>query len=219
MRSETTADMSDSIAPSIATVNAGPSSPCTRLACQVGITKCGNPLGIPPNRVPIVSTGNLKRKTATVAPSMATIGPGMRLETARHSNKTATVQLATSPARGVQVGEATASAFNRNQNSPGTLCKCKPQKSLIWVLAINTAIPFVKPSTTGRGINFTAEPMLVTPNTTSSTPAIIVHMKSPSMPCTATIPEMTTTNAPVGPPICVFDPPSAEIRNPVTMAQ
>ena len=54
---------------------------------------------------------------------------------------------------------------------------------------------------------------------TSSTPAITVHMNSPSTPCTATIPATTTTNAPVGPPICVFDPPSAEIRNPVTIAQ
>ena len=39
------------------------------------------------------------------------------------------------------------------------------------------------------------------------------------MPCLAMIPATTTTNAPVGPPICVFDPPSAEIRNPVTIAQ
>jgi hypothetical protein len=29
----------------------------------------------------------------------------------------------------------------------------------------------------------------------------------------------TTTNAPVGPPICVRDPPSAEMMKPVTMAQ
>ena len=28
----------------------------------------------------------------------------------------------------------------------------------------------------------------------------------------------TTTKAPVGPPICVFDPPKAEISKPVTMA-
>src|SRR6266404_973269 len=150
---------------------------------------------------------------------MATIGPGMRPETARHASITANVPTATSVARNDQVGAAAASAFIRSQNSPGTLCKCNPKKSLICVLAINTAIPFVKPSTTGRGMNFTADPMPVTPSTTSSTPAIIVHMNSPSIPCTATMPEMTTTNAPVGPPICVFDPPSAEIKNPVTTAQ
>jgi hypothetical protein len=32
-------------------------------------------------------------------------------------------------------------------------------------------------------------------------------------------PETTTTKAPVGPPICVFDPPRKEIRKPATMAQ
>lgn len=53
----------------------------------------------------------------------------------------------------------------------------------------------------------------------SITPAIIVHMKSPSIPCFATMPEITTTKAPVGPPIWVIEPPSAEIRNPATTAQ
>ena len=68
-------------------------------------------------------------------------------------------------------------------------------------------------------MNFTADPIPVAPSTTSRIPAITVHMNSPSIPCTATIPATTTTNAPVGPPICVFEPPSAEIKNPVTMAQ
>ena len=36
--------------------------------------------------------------------------------------------------------------------------------------------------TTGRGMNFTAEPMPVTPMMTSSTPAITVHMNRPSTP-------------------------------------
>ena len=87
------------------------------------------------------------------------------------------------------------------------------------MLAISTAIPFVNPITTGRGMNFTPVPSPVTPMITSSTPAITVHMNNPSTPWTATIPATTTTKAPVGPPICIFDPPSAEIRKPVTMAQ
>jgi len=81
------------------------------------------------------------------------------------------------------------------------------------------AIPFVKPTTTGRGKYFTMVPMPVTPSNTSNTPAIIVHINRPSIPCFATMPATTTTKAPVGPPICVFEPPSAEIRNPVTIAQ
>ena len=81
------------------------------------------------------------------------------------------------------------------------------------------AIPFVKPTITGRGKYFTALPIPVIPSSTSITPAIMVHANSPSIPYLAMIPATTTTNAPVGPPICVFEPPSAEITNPVTIAQ
>ena len=150
---------------------------------------------------------------------MAIIGPGIRFETPRHTTITATVHTASSVARHDHVGNAPASTFIRSQNSPGTFARWSPKKSLTWVLAMSTAIPLVKPSTTGRGMNFTADPMPVAPSTTSSTPAIMVHMNRPSRPCTATMPATTTTNAPVGPPICVFDPPKSEIRNPVTTAQ
>ena len=80
-------------------------------------------------------------------------------------------------------------------------------------------MPFVNPTTTGRGMKRTAVPVPVTPRMTSMTPAIIVHMKRPEMPCWATIPETTTTKAPVGPPIWTRDPPSAEMMKPVTIAQ
>ena len=94
-----------------------------------------------------------------------------------------------------------------------------PKKSLSCVLAMTRAMPLVKPITTGRGMNRTAVPVPVNPMTTSTTPAIIVHMNRASTPCSATMPATTTTNAPVGPPICTYDPPSAEMMMPVTMAQ
>ncbi len=80
-------------------------------------------------------------------------------------------------------------------------------------------MPLVKPMTTGRGMNLTAVPMPAMPMIMSRIPPIIVHMKRPSTPWIATMPAMTTTKAPVGPPIWVLEPPSAEIRKPVTMAQ
>ncbi len=89
----------------------------------------------------------------------------------------------------------------RAQKTPGTLSSFNPRKSLICVLAIRMAIPFVKPTTTGRGMYFTAVPNPVTPITISRIPAMTVHMNRPLTPCTATIPATTTTNAPVGPPI------------------
>ncbi len=95
----------------------------------------------------------------------------------------------------------------------------RPKRSRICVLAMRMAIPLVKPTITGRGKYFTAVPMPVTPRRTSRTPAIMVQVKRPSIPYLAMMPETTTTNAPVGPPICVLEPPRAEMMKPVTMAQ
>jgi hypothetical protein len=58
--------------------------------------------------------------------------------------------------------------------------------------------------------------MPVIPNATSRTPAIRVHMNKPSTPWLATMPATMTTKAPVGPPICVRDPPKAEMSPPAT---
>src|SRR5713226_3080693 len=107
----------------------------------------------------------------------------------------------------------------RARNSPGTLSIFNPKKSFSCVLAIITAMPFVKPTTTGRGMNFTAVPKPVTPRISRRTPAIKVDMNNPSTPYFAMMPKTTTTNAPVGPPIWVFDPPRAEITKPATIAQ
>ena len=87
------------------------------------------------------------------------------------------------------------------------------------VEAMRMAIPLVKPVTTGRGKYLTAVPIPVTPRMTRRTPAIMVQRKRPSMPYFAMMPATTTTKAPVGPPICVLEPPSAEMTKPVTIAQ
>ena len=75
-----------------------------------------------------------------------------------------------------------ASVSMRPTKSPGSLSTFRPKKSLICVLAMITAMPLVKPTTTGRGINFTAEPRPVAPRTTSRMPASSVHMYRPSTP-------------------------------------
>ena len=80
-------------------------------------------------------------------------------------------------------------------------------------------MPLVKPITTGRGMYFTAVPRPVMPSSISITPAINVHMNSPSRPYVATMPDTTTTNAPVGPPICTREPPRAEIVKPAMAPQ
>ena len=76
------------------TVKAGPSRLWIKSARNLGIARCGSPLGIPPKRVPIVSTGSLKKYTASVPRIRATIGPGMRAETARQTIRVRTVNTA-----------------------------------------------------------------------------------------------------------------------------
>ncbi len=73
MRSATTADINDSIAPSIATVMAGEINGRRRSKRNWGILIPGKPDGIPPNRVPIVSTGSLRIITRAVPANKATI--------------------------------------------------------------------------------------------------------------------------------------------------
>ena len=71
---------------------------------------------------------------------------------------------------------------------------------------------------TGRGMNLTAVPKPVSPITIKIAPAITVTISNPETPNLAMMPATITTNAPVGPPICTRDPPSAEITKPATTA-
>ena len=72
---------------------------------------------------------------------------------------------------------------SRPMNSPGTVSDVViPKKSFNCVLAMTSAMPFVKPMTTGRGMNRTAVPVPVIPMMNRTSPAIIVDMYRPSMP-------------------------------------
>ncbi len=201
IRSATTADINDSMAPSIATVMAGEISCRIRSGRKAGTCRLGSPPGIPPNRLPIVSTGRPASTAATVPPSSATSVGGTR-----PANRTTPIIVSSdTDASTVAAGEKepawAASTWSRPRKSPGTCSAAMPKKSFIWVLAMSRAMPFVKPIMTGRGMNRTAVPSPADPAATSSSPAIIVHMNRPSMPCSATMALTTTTNAPVGPPI------------------
>ena len=79
MRSATTADSSDSIAPSIATVTAGDSSVSISSGRKSGTWKCGSPDGMPPNREPIVATSSCSASAAAVPANSATMYAGTRL--------------------------------------------------------------------------------------------------------------------------------------------
>ena len=73
MRSATTADSSDSIAPSMAIVSVGESSVRMRSARNRGTWMSGRPAGMPPKRMPIVSSGSPAAATTAVPATSATM--------------------------------------------------------------------------------------------------------------------------------------------------
>jgi hypothetical protein len=175
MRSATTAESSDSIAPSSAIVIAGRKSVGISAGRNSGTLRCGSPEGMPPKRVPTVSIGACSNSAVAVPNTSTTIAPGTRGATRRSRIITTSATAPKTVASIENVPAECASTPIRSAKSEGTVDTRRPKKSRIWVLAISTAIPFVNPMTTGRGRYFTAVPIPVSPRITSRTPAIIVQ--------------------------------------------
>ena len=144
--------------------------------------------------------------------------PGIRLVRRGSRRTIASVAKERPAARQDTVPTARLRTVMRGRKAAGRSTVVSPKKSLICVEAIRSAMPFVNPIVTGRGMNLTAAPRPVSPMITSIIPAIRVTRASPGMPNFVTIPATMTTNAPVGPPICRREPPSREIRPPATTA-
>ena len=70
------AQSKDSIAPSNASVKAGATMYCALSQLTGSHSKEGSPEGMPPKRLPIVSTGKLNTLVTIVATTMATTVPG-----------------------------------------------------------------------------------------------------------------------------------------------
>ena len=79
MPSATRAHSSDSTAPSSAIVTVGTNSRCTLSQSKSGQTNAGSARGMPPKRVPIVSTGSASQAASSESVTSATIGPGTRV--------------------------------------------------------------------------------------------------------------------------------------------
>ena len=67
-------------------------------------------------------------------------------------------------------------------------------------------------------MNLITSPNLSSPINTSKTPAMAVAIINPVSPNWATTPATMTINAPVGPPICTWEPPNKEIASPPIIA-
>src|SRR5688500_3362853 len=81
-----------------------------------------------------------------------------------------------------------------------------------------TAIPAVKPTMTGLGMNLITVPSRAMPMSSKMTPAMSVAICKPAIPWVAVMPASTAMNAPVGPEICTRVPPNSDVATPATIA-
>ncbi len=143
---------------------------------------------MPPNLLPMVSTGSFQTIARAVPVSSATIEPGTRLVTNGQSRMIPSESPPTRAVVGSMEFKCAPSFSMRGRNSLGTVPTFNPRKSRICVEAISTAMPLVNPIVTGRGMKRTAVPNPVAPITISRTPAIAVTISSPEMPNRSTMP-------------------------------
>ena len=220
MPSATTADSSDSIAPSMAMAKAGPISSSACASVMLGSVKLGNPSGMPPNALPMVVTPlNWKIDWMTVAATIPTSGPGTRCRPRMRLEKITSSRLASASA--VVAMCRCGRACSRCQNfwwkwSPVTAGR--PKKSFHWPTQMMTPMPAVKPTITGSGMNLMTTPSRATPSKARMTPAIRVAICRPSTPYLAVMPARITMKAPVGPAICTRLPPNTETSRPAMIA-
>ena len=150
MPSATTAESSDSIAPSNAKAIASGSTACALANENSGSAGAGSIDGMPPKRLAMVSTGSANAHVTTAAAATAINMPGQCGRT-RFSPKIAPiVSTASASAPTLMVGKARASTSALAMISPGSLpAIVSPSRSLTWLAKMMTAMPAVKPTVTG----------------------------------------------------------------------
>ena len=190
--SATVAESKDSIAPRIAIVIAGDTNPLITFHEIEGISASGNWFEIE-NLSPIVSTLStpaycLSSSTATVITMMAIRLPGsffntlLYLAIIGHAAITATEPIPTPALHRSMVPNEPIYATHFSIKSLGTVSIVSPNRSLICVVKMVSAIPLVNPTTMGYGIYLIIVPKCSTPNIIRNTPAISVAIVSPSNP-------------------------------------
>ena len=157
IESATTAESRLSTAARSATVSAAGSSGRIRSARNVGTTNRRKPARDAtkprPDRL------NRQRRTAPPRPCRRRARRSTRARAA--ASVVPRARAPATPRRGrARAGSIVSMrvpiASMRAKNSLGGSVSERPRKSLIWVDAISSAMPFVKPITIGRGMNFTA---------------------------------------------------------------
>ncbi|MCY1356561.1 hypothetical protein D9M69_430180 [compost metagenome] len=154
MPSATTADSSDSIAPSMAMVKAGPASSIMRASEISGSDGAGNPRGRPPKALPMVATPSKRNSACTaVATTSATSGPGTRCSQRTRGAPSTSSRLPSASAvvAACHCGSACSSCHSFSWKwVPAT--GGSPKKSRHCPTKMITPMPAVKPTITGAGM-------------------------------------------------------------------
>ena len=151
MPSATTADSSDSIAPSSANAIASGSTACAFASENAGKAGHGNSRGMPPNRVPMVSTGSDKRpgRERRDRPPRS----GCRASSAAARASAAMIMMLTSATATAGIADGMQRARQRlqlrNQFARLLAGSVMPSRSLNWLAKMMTAMPAVNPTVTG----------------------------------------------------------------------
>ena len=149
MPSATTAESSDSIAPSSAMVNAGPMRAGSWWSVRGGRRGAGSAALIAPKRLPIVSTGKCSSWTSAVVTISATKGLGMRSSRRGQATMMASAMTEITVAQGLIESKCAPNACHFSTNPAGTVPMRSPRKSLTWLEKMMSAIPLVNPIVTG----------------------------------------------------------------------
>ena len=189
MPSATRAHSSDSMAPRKASVRVGTRRNRAVSHEKAGHCSDGSVDGMPPKRLPMVSTGRPQTATSTVVSSSTTTEPGtstrrratadlcaMRGNQACHAMMVARLADAIATAVQFTVPTAANSTTVIPKKLAGMAGVTSPRKSRTCDSAINTAMPLVKPITTATGTNRIKVPSLNSPIRNSSTPDMAVAM-------------------------------------------
>ena len=140
----------------------------------------GSPDGMPPKREPIVSTCRPTAQAMSEAPSTATRKPGTRGAKRRRAMMVASAAAASARVAGSMLPLAAQNASHFSMKPAGTFSMVRPNRSRIWLEKMITAMPEVKPVTTGSGMYLIQVPKRASPATISMAPAIKVASSSPS---------------------------------------
>ena len=166
----------------------------------------------------MVGTDSWSSTARRVTATTATIEDGTRLVTLGQAAMTATTR---APRRTVAAAvphecPGDGPPGRREHRRPRPLCSPN-RRGTCWS-AMVTAIPTVKPSSTGHGTNWMSRPSPARPMTRTMTPAMMATLATAPTPSWATMGTSTTAMAPVGPDTWTDDPPNTAATMPATIA-